>query len=327
MCTGIRLFAKDRSVVYGRTLEFGYQTDSAILFVPRNYQFDGKTGTEQKGFVWKSLYASVGANMMGEHEFVDGVNEKGLAAGLFYFPEYVGYQKINSVEYDSMIAPWQMASLVLSLCATVKEACVMMSRIKVGAVFYNDQLGVPPLHMIIHDNTGKSIIIEHINGELQMHDNPWGVITNAPDFRWHQTNLNNFIPLFESKESCKYVQQMALHPFGVGIGTFGLPGDFTPPSRFVRALFLSKMAMQGKDGYEAKDIAFHILNSFDIPKGVVCTTNSEGKMVIGYTQWTAVCDVTNAIYYWHTYQNRQVSSIQLKGMDLTGARPLQMPMK
>ncbi len=327
MCTGVRLFAKDASVLYGRTLEFGYQTDSAILFVPRNYLFEGKTGTEKKGFCWKSLYACVGANMMNEHEFVDGVNEKGLAAGLFYFPGYAEYQNVLASEYDSMIAPWQMASLVLTLCATVQEARALMARIKVGAVFYNDQLGVPPLHMIVHDNTGASVVFEYIDGELCTHENLLGVITNAPDFVWHRTNLNNYVHILGTKEPRKNVGGLDLHPFGAGAGTLGIPGDFTPPSRFVRAAFLSGMVIQGENADQVKDAAFHILNSFDIPKGVVCTTDHKGQTIIGYTQWTAVSDLTNRIYYWHTYQNRQVSSIQLKDMDLTRSNPLQMPMK
>ena len=56
-------------------------------------------------------------------------------------------------------------------------------------------------------------------------------------------------------------------PFGQGSGMLGLPGDFTPPSRFVRAVAFSQSGFQPKTEHDGIIEAFHVLNQFDIPKG------------------------------------------------------------
>jgi choloylglycine hydrolase len=50
---------------------------------------------------------------------------------------------------------------------------------------------VPPLHFVVHDRTGKSIIIEPVDNVLKLHQNSVGVTTNSPTFDWHMTNLRN----------------------------------------------------------------------------------------------------------------------------------------
>ena len=51
---------------------------------------DGKDGLK-----WKAKYASVGANGVGLPVIIDGLNEAGLAAGLFYFPTTAGYMALH----------------------------------------------------------------------------------------------------------------------------------------------------------------------------------------------------------------------------------------
>ena len=47
----------------------------------------------------------------------------------------------------------------------------------------------------------------------------------------------------------------------------GLPGDFTPPSRVLRAVAFSRSMPMEETGRDTVLQAFHILNNFDIPKG------------------------------------------------------------
>ncbi len=90
-CTGITLTAADGTVVHARTLEFAIDIDSNVIVVPRGYARVGTTPDGKPGLKWKAKYASVGANGVGLPFIFDGVNEKGLAVGTFYFPTSAGY--------------------------------------------------------------------------------------------------------------------------------------------------------------------------------------------------------------------------------------------
>lgn len=41
------------------------------------------------------------------------------------------------------------------------------------------------LHWAIADSEGNSIVVEYINGSLNIHNNDVGVLTNDPDYIWH----------------------------------------------------------------------------------------------------------------------------------------------
>jgi choloylglycine hydrolase len=111
---------------------------------------------------------------------------------------------------------------------------------------------------------------------------------------------------------------MKMAPLGSGSGMHGLPGDFTPPSRFVRAAFLTDQSPQAGTAFEGIRQAFRILNQFDIPKGAHRNMADETKALYGETVWTSAADLTNSRYYFHTITNRRVRMIDLKKVDLNG---------
>jgi len=109
-CTGIRLTADDGTVVHARTLEFGIDLDSSILMIPRGFARTGTTPDGKPGLTWKTKYASVGANGAGLPILLDGLNEKGLATGTFYFPGSAGYMPYAEADAGKTIAQWEVGS-------------------------------------------------------------------------------------------------------------------------------------------------------------------------------------------------------------------------
>lgn len=85
-CTGVRLSARDGSVIHARTLEFGIDIQSNVLIVPRGFARTASAPDGKPGMQWACNYAVVGANGAGVPFIFDGHNEKGLAVGTFYFP-------------------------------------------------------------------------------------------------------------------------------------------------------------------------------------------------------------------------------------------------
>jgi choloylglycine hydrolase len=327
MCTGVRLIAQNGAVIYGRTLEFGKSTESNINIIPRNYSFTG-TGPsgKQDGLQWKSRYALVGANALGVIGAIDGVNEKGLAGGLFYFPGYAEFQEVSLDETKNSIASWEILTWILTSFATVAQVRAALPTIKVNKAVLSQWGTQVPVHVIVHDAAGNSLVIEYIKGELVMYDNPLGVITNSPSFDWHITNLKNYVHISAFNAEKNNLGPLELTPFGQGSGMLGLPGDFTPPARFVRAAFLSQLTLTPKTEDDARKLLFHILDFFDIPLGIV-REKGERELVCECTQWTTGADLTHKKYYWHTYNNRNLQIVDLMRADLDADKPVIIQME
>jgi choloylglycine hydrolase len=328
-CTGIRLIAADGTVIYARTLEFELDLESEILVVPRGYARTGTTPDGDNGMKWTSKYASVGANGVGLPFLFDGVNEKGLAVGLFYFPTAAGYEKYNSGEAAKTLAPWELGSWLLENFATVAEVKQHINSVTVAEVVFKQWGFVPPAHYVVHDAAGNSIAIEYVDGKLHIYDNALGVITNAPAFDWQTTNLRNYVNLSMVNSPPVKVGDVTLTGFGQGTGMLGIPGDFTPPSRFVRAVAYSSSVPPGRNGDAAVLQAFHILNNFDIPHGAARDEQKDahGNMVADYTQWTTASDLGARRYYFRTHENSQIRSIDLTKMQLDAKDIARISMK
>jgi choloylglycine hydrolase len=186
---------------------------------------------------------------------------------------------------------------------------------------------VAPLHYIVHDKTGKSLVIEYLGGRRTVYDNPIGIITNSPAFDWHLQNLHNFINLQPVEIAPREILGLKMAPLGGGSGMHGLPGDFTPPSRFVRAAFLTAQSPRTGTAWEGIRQAFRILNQFDIPRGAHRTVADEAKAMYAETVWTSAADLTNGRYYFHTINNRRVRMIDLKKVALEGPAVVTVSLK
>lgn len=309
-CTGLRLQMTDGSMVHGRTLEFGTYIDTSVAVVPRNYSFQGT------GLTYRSKYAAVGAIAFDVPALLDGLNEKGLAVGTFYFPGFAGYEASTVENQSRSLSPLEFPNWIVTQFATVQEVKEALSQIALVALPIPawDNM-IPPFHYIVYDQQGECIVIEPVEGKLIVHENPLGVMTNSPSFDWHMTNLRNYINLRTQNVPPLKVKGIELAPLGQGSGMHGLPGDFTPPSRFVRAAVFSYTAFPSKTIEEAILQSFHLLNQFDIPLGLV-REESQGKMQADFTSITCVRDPQNLKYYYKTYQDQTIRMVDLKQFDL-----------
>jgi choloylglycine hydrolase len=313
-CTGLMHKAKDGTVVNGRTLEFALPLDLGGLVIPQGYSFKGTLPDGKAGLTYQSKYAVVGSNTFGEHAILDGVNEAGLSVGAFYLPGYAGYAKVTDENKAKGLSPAEYPNWLLTQFASVDEVKKHYAEAVIVSTAPKGWGIVPPLHYVVYDKAGKSVVIEPINGQLTIYDNPIGVITNSPTFDWHMTNLANYINLTPVNVAPIAVEGMKLQAFGSGSGLHGLPGDFTPPSRFVRAAVFSATAVQANTGHDAVLQVFHLLNQFDIPKGAVQVNN--GKSIeFDFTLATAVKDPKKGQYFLRTYEDQTIKMIDLNAFD------------
>jgi choloylglycine hydrolase len=314
-CTGIKLTAKDGSIVHGRTLEFGLPLDSFIAVIPRGYQFIGTT-PKGDGLSYSVKYAAVGAILFDDIAILDGINEKGLAVGTFFFPGFAQYAPITDQNQSRALSPSEFPHWIVTQFASVDEVKSALKNVLIAPTTVSGWGNEPPpFHYIVYDQSGKCLVIEPLNGQLITYDNPLGVFTNSPTFDWHLTNLRNFINLRSVNAPPVTINGMTLAPFGQGSGLVGLPGDFTPPSRFVRAAIFSIAAIPSDRSEEAVTQAFHILNQFDIPVGAVRSLD-KGNVHSDYTMVTCVRDPKTLRYYFKTYQDQTIRMVDLSSFDL-----------
>jgi choloylglycine hydrolase len=317
-CTGIMLRNADGSVVHGRTVEFGVEIDASLAVVPRGIAFTGTT-PQGTGMRYSAKYAVVGVFAYTTVAIADGLNEKGLAAGAFYFPGFARYAELTAANTDKAVSPIEFTNWLLTQFATVTEARAAIERGDVVvAPTAIDGWGTapPPLHYVVYDRTGASIVVEPIDGRLDVSDNPIGVITNSPDFGWHMTNLRNYLALQPENATPLTIEGVQLSPLGQGTGLLGLPGDFTPPARFVRAVAFTMAATKSPDSWAGVRQVFHILNNFDIPVGAIRETRA-GQTAYDFTQMTVVRDPQTLRYYWTTYDDQSIKVIDLSTPGLT----------
>lgn len=312
-CTGISLTSGDKAYIQARTIEWGEGfLPSEYVIIPRGKEHTAYTPTGKNGMTFKSKYGVVGLSIVQQDFIAEGLNEAGLSAGLFYFPRYGSYAPYDPSEAAKTVNDLQLVSWMLSQFATVEEVKAALSEIRIIGI---DEPGTTSsVHWRIGDAGGKQVVLEIKEGIPYIYDNRIGVLTNSPDFPWHLTNLNNYVNLYPGGTAPHPLGDVSLTAFGAGSGFLGIPGDVTPPSRFIRAAFYKATAPQLKTAEETVCQSFHILNNFDIPIGI---EHPLGKApdIPSATQWTSVIDLTNRKVYYKTAYNNTIRCIDLKTID------------
>jgi len=316
-CTGILLRNADGSVVHGRTVEFGIPLEFDMAVVPRGYAFVGQTPLGD-GKKWTSKYGAAGVIVFGNLGIMDGINEKGLAIGAFYFPTEAEYTQTTAANQAQSMSAVDFSNWILTSFASVDE---VRKAIEAGEAVVAPTLlpgwpqQVQPFHWVVYDKSGKALVIEPIGGKLVLSDNPLGILTNSPTFDWHMTNLRNYIALDPLGANPVKIDGTTFQSFGMGDGMLGLPGDFTPPSRFVRAAVFASTAIPAKDATGGIFNGFHVLNNFDIPVGAV-RAKSDGKSETDQILFTTMRDPEHLRMYFKTYDDQTVRMVDLNRFDL-----------
>ena len=156
--------------------------------------------------------------------------------------------------------------------------------------------------------------MESVREGIRIYDNPVGILTNNPPFDYQMTNLTNYMSLSTEPPENHFSDRLELTPYSRGMGMLGMPGDLSSASRFVRAAFTKLHALSGETESESVSQFFHILGSVEQPRG--CVHMGEGKYEI--TIYTSCCNMERGIYYYTTYENSQITGIDMHRENLDG---------
>lgn len=314
MCTAATYRTKDH--YFGRTLDYEVSYGEEVVVTPRNFPFHFR---HMGGL--SSYYAIIGmATVAGEYPlYYDATNEKGLSMAGLNFPGNADYKPL--AEGKDNVATFELIPWLLGQCATVEEAKAYLARMNLANTPFSPQFPVSPLHWIIADRD-CAITVESVREGIRIYDNPVGILTNNPPFDYQMTNLTNFMSLSTEPPENHFSDQLDLTPYSRGMGMLGMPGDLSSASRFVRVTFTKLHSVSGTSESESISQFFHILGSVAQQRG--CVHMGEGKYEI--TIYTSCCNTDRGIYYYTTYENSQITGVDLHRENLDGQQLSRYPL-
>ncbi|MDM0737951.1 choloylglycine hydrolase [Clostridium perfringens] len=311
MCTGLALETKDGLHLFGRNMDIEYSFNQSIIFIPRNFKCVNKSN--KKELTTKYAVLGMGTIFDDYPTFADGMNEKGLGCAGLNFPVYVSYSK-EDIEGKTNIPVYNFLLWVLANFSSVEEVKEALKNANIVDIPISENIPNTTLHWMISDITGKSIVVEQTKEKLNVFDNNIGVLTNSPTFDWHVANLNQYVGLRYNQVPEFKLGDQSLTALGQGTGLVGLPGDFTPASRFIKVAFLrDAMIKNDKDSIDLIEF-FHILNNVAMVRGSTRTVEEKSDL----TQYTSCMCLEKGIYYYNTYENNQINAIDMNKENLDG---------
>ena len=314
MCTAITYKTKD--FYFGRTLDYEISYGDEVTITPRNYEFN---------FIHKqnikNHYAIIGMAYVTENYplYYEAVNEKGLGiAGL----NFVGNAQYNKkIKGKDNITQFEFIPWILSQSTTVKEAKKLIEKINFLDEPFSTNLPLAQLHWIISDSI-ESITVEAVKDGIKIYENPVGVLTNNPTFDKQMFELNNYMNLSTKSSKNTFAKSLNLEKYSRGMGAIGLPGDLSSQSRFIRAAFVKMNSVSKEEEKESVSQFFHILNSVEQQRG--CCELDDGIFEI--TIYTSCCNASKGIYYYTTYDNHQITAIDMHKENLNSENLIRYPL-
>lgn len=318
MCTGIRFTDAEGAMYFGRNLDWtqGYgervvATPPAAT-IPPAFERDGDPAVGH-------AVIGMGIVVADTPLYFDCGNDAGLAVAGLNFPHsarYAAEPRQGSVNVAAYEFPFWIARTFSSL----DEVRAALASVIVVAKPVNEHLPVANLHWLIGDATG-SIVVECMEEGMRVWENDADVLTNEPDFGWQRTNLRNYLTLTDEDPDAAAWGAMKLAPFGSGLGMQGIPGDYSGPSRFVKAAFVNSHypAQTG----EAANVTrlFRTLGSVAVPEGAAKMADGSHEK----TLYTSCFSPATMTYYHATYDDPRIRSYPIASVDLAGSKPVFVP--
>ncbi len=314
MCTAINMTTKEH--YFGRNLDLEYSYQETVTITPRNYPFMfRKMGKRDRH------YSIIGMAYVidGYPLYYDATNEKGVSiAGLRFAGNAVYFEE---VEEKDNVSPFELIPWILCQCATMEEVKQLLTQINLVDIAFSEQLPLTPLHWMISYQE-ESIVVESTKSGLHVYENKVGVLTNNPPFELQLWNLSNYMGLSKDSLQNRFSERISLEEYSRGMGAIGLPGDLSSASRFVRAAFVLQNSVSEQSEEESVGQFFHILGAVEQQRGCV----KLGEDAYEISVYSSCCNTDRGIYYYVTYNNRQITAVNMWNENLEGRVVVSYPL-
>lgn len=314
MCTAATYLTKD--FYFGRNLDLEYSYQETVTITPRNYPFRFRNGEKLT-----SHYAMIGMATVSEDYplYYEATNEKGLSLAGLNFPGIAAYHPEATDKTN--IAPFELIPWILGQCSTAQQALNLLDQLNLWNTPFSSTYPLSPLHWLLADRDA-CVTLEPMADGLKLHKNSVGILTNNPPFDYHMYNLTGYLNLTKRPPENRFSDQIDLTPYSLGMGAIGLPGDLSSPSRFVKAAFTKLNSKSGNSESESISQFFHILSSAAQQRGLTNVRDEEYE----FTLYSSCCNTDKGIYYYTTYENSQISGVDMHKEDLDSRNLITYPL-
>ncbi len=314
MCTAISFRTKDH--YFGRNLDYELSYGEQVAVTPRRVLFPFRKMPDMN-----EHYAMIGmATVVDNYPlYYEATNEKGLSIAGLLFAGNADYKPV--VEGKDNITPFELIPWLLGQCKNIKEVREKLEKINLVNIPFSERYPLSPLHWLMADRE-ECITVESVKERLRVYDNPVGVLTNNPTFDMQMFELNRYMALTTEEPKNTFSSEIGLETYSRGMGAIGLPGDLSSTSRFVKAVFTKMNSKCGETESESISQFFHLLSSVEQQRG--CVHMGEGKYEI--TLYSSCCNTDKGIYYYRTYENSQITAVDMHKEDLDGDKVITYPL-
>ncbi|MBQ9730118.1 MAG: linear amide C-N hydrolase [Clostridia bacterium] len=312
MCTSVAMSAT--AFCFGRNLDLCQSFGERVVITPRRFSLRFKGGVCLENHFSFFGMASV---KKGYPLYADGMNEHGLAGAGLNFPELAFYKKADETS-AFCVSPFELLPWVLSQCKTVAEAKKLLEQTSLIDEPFDEETPLTPLHFHFADQSG-SIVLESVKNGVILYDNPFNVLANNPDFPFQKTHFAAFAHLSSDPVS----NQADTPPFSKGLGALGLPGDYSSPSRFVKAAWLNAHVEKTGSTEACAARMFEVLAAVSPPKGTVLTERGWPH----YTLYSSCACAETGYYHYKTHSSPAVHTVRTQDYDLNGNQLIEIPLQ
>ncbi len=306
MCTAI--FDQNAPYLFGRTLDLERSYGESVTITPRAFPLSFLHGEPLP-----THHALLGCAHVqdGIPLYYDAINEWGLSMAALSFPTHSVYHPSREGAYN--LASFEVIPWLLGQCRNLEEARGLLPKINVTKDFFSSALPTTPLHWLIADATG-ALTLESVEDGVRVYENPFGVLTNAPDFPYHASHVSSYLYASSTPPQNRIAPRIPLSAYSRGMGGMGLPGDLSSPTRFVRALFAKEHTEAGQTLRESVSRFFHVMDFVSQPRGASKT--EDGQPI--ETVYTSCMSPLTGDYFFTTYSSRRIRHVAFRDHCLDG---------
>lgn len=308
-CSSFTCTSKDNKHFLGRTYDdYGNIKTNKISLIPKNMDIRLNFLTQE---TIKTKYNIVGMDVAAfDTPFLtEGMNDQGLMISLLFFPHFAKYIERKS-KYQ--VNPGLFPAFILGKCKNLDEVERLISKTNLVNEL---ETGLDlPCHYLISDRSGESMVVEPLKNGLVVYRNEMGILTNSPDYKWQKINLTNYLGITNKSKPEQIINGVKFSEIGEGSGYLGMPGDYTPVSRFVRLAFSKNFMPIPKNEIQAINSMFNIFESVDVPKGAIYISEEQRSKFYEETLCTSVMCSESLKYYFSSSSNQRICCVDLNNI-------------
>ena len=264
MCTAI-----SDGNIFGRTLDLEYTLNEEIIETEVGFEFN----LIHEGAVkCKHKIHGCGIKRNGFPLYYDAANESGLAMAALNFPLSAKYGTDSKRAHT--LASFEVIPAVLAKCENLASAIKYLSDVAISNESFSEDLPASKLHWMIADKSSAAVL-ESAESGIHIYENPFGILTNEPEFPYHRANAAFYVHLSPTPSTNTLCPDIPLPYISHSLGALGLPGDNSSPSRFIRALYNLKNTIPETEPSEKINRFFHIADTVSQPNGTSYTPDGK----------------------------------------------------